>query len=96
MIIAEKDRLILRHWRDPDRAPFARMNADTRVMEFMPAVLTREQTFADRIEAHFHQHGFGLCGAELRSECAFVGFVGLLVPTFEAHFTPCVEIGWRL
>ena len=26
----------------------------------------------------------------------FVGFVGLSVPTFEAHFTPCVEVGWRL
>jgi RimJ/RimL family protein N-acetyltransferase len=26
----------------------------------------------------------------------FIGFVGLSVPTFEAHFTPCVEIGWRL
>jgi RimJ/RimL family protein N-acetyltransferase len=24
------------------------------------------------------------------------GFIGLSVPTFEAHFTPCVEIGWRL
>jgi RimJ/RimL family protein N-acetyltransferase len=26
----------------------------------------------------------------------FIGFVGLSVPRFEAHFTPCVEIGWRL
>ena len=26
----------------------------------------------------------------------FIGFVGLVVPAFEAHFTPCVEIGWRL
>ena len=23
-------------------------------------------------------------------------FVDLAVPSFEAHFTPCVEIGWRL
>jgi len=41
-------------------------------------------------------NGFGLCAAELRSERAFVGFIGFLVPAFEAHFTPCVEIGWRL
>jgi RimJ/RimL family protein N-acetyltransferase len=26
----------------------------------------------------------------------FAGFVGLMVPDFEAHFTPCVEIGWRM
>jgi RimJ/RimL family protein N-acetyltransferase len=26
----------------------------------------------------------------------FAGFVGLSVPGFEAQFTPCVEIGWRL
>jgi RimJ/RimL family protein N-acetyltransferase len=26
----------------------------------------------------------------------FIGYVGLSVPTFDAHFTPCVEIGWRL
>jgi RimJ/RimL family protein N-acetyltransferase len=27
---------------------------------------------------------------------SFAGFVGFVVPRFEAHFTPCVEIGWRL
>jgi RimJ/RimL family protein N-acetyltransferase len=27
---------------------------------------------------------------------AFIGFVGLSRPSFSAHFTPCVEIGWRL
>ncbi|MEA3178556.1 MAG: hypothetical protein QOI59_2079 [Gammaproteobacteria bacterium] len=27
---------------------------------------------------------------------AFIGFVGLWVPSFTSHFTPCVEIGWRL
>jgi len=29
-------------------------------------------------------------------EAAFAGFVGLAVPRFEAHFTPAVEVGWRL
>ena len=50
----------------------------------------------DRIEAHFRQHGFGLCAAELREDHSFAGFVGLSVPAFQAAFTPCVEIGWRL
>ena len=74
------------------------MNADAHVMEFMPTVLTREQSddFADRIEQHFREHGFGLCAVELRSDHAFAGFVGFFVPAFQARFTPCVEIGWRL
>jgi RimJ/RimL family protein N-acetyltransferase len=90
--------LILRRWRDADREPFARLNADPRVMEFFPSTLSREQSDAlvDRIETHFRQHGFGLLAAELRSNGSFVGFVGLNLPAFKARFTPCVEAGWRI
>jgi ribosomal-protein-alanine N-acetyltransferase len=74
------------------------MNADPRVMEFFPASLTRVESDAgiDRIRAHFAQHGFGLYAAELRQTAEFIGFVGLAVPNFEAHFMPSVEVGWRL
>jgi RimJ/RimL family protein N-acetyltransferase len=74
------------------------MNADTRVMEYFPSVLTTEESnaTADRIEAHFERHGFGLFAAELRTTGRFIGFIGFSAPSFEAHFTPCVEIGWRL
>lgn len=92
------ERLLLRAWRATDREPFARMNADPRVMEFFPAQLKRPESdaLADRIEAGFAKHGYGLWAAELVADRAFIGFVGLSVPSFEAHFTPCVEIGWRL
>jgi RimJ/RimL family protein N-acetyltransferase len=98
MHIVRTERLLLRAWRAADRKPFARMNADPRVMEFFPAPLSRAESdaLADRIEAHFAKHGFGLFAAELAASGAFIGFIGLSVPTFEAHFTPCVEIGWRL
>ena len=98
MIVVQTQRLILRHWRESDREPFARMNADPLVMQYMPALLTREQSDAmvDRIEAHFRRYGFGLCAVELRDDHFFAGFIGLAVPSFQAHFTPCVEIGWRL
>jgi RimJ/RimL family protein N-acetyltransferase len=103
----ETERLLLRRWRDDDRAPFARLNADPRVMEYFPATLTREESDAliTRIEAHWHTHGFGLYAADLKvgardgrstEESQFVGFIGLLRPTFEIDFTPNVEIGWRL
>ena len=51
---------------------------------------------ADRIHKRLEERGFGLFAAELRETGSFIGFVGLSAPAFEAHFTPCVEIGWRL
>src|SRR4051794_25379067 len=90
MVPIETPRLILRPWRDSDREPFARMNADPRVMELFPASLTPEESDA------LIDRGFGPLAAELRATGEFIGFIGLAVPTFEAHFTPCIEIGWRL
>jgi ribosomal-protein-alanine N-acetyltransferase len=94
----ETERLRLREWRAADCEPFARMNADPRVMEFFPGMLTREESDAlvERALAHFARHGYGMWAAELRESGEFIGFVGLNIPAFEAHFTPCVEIGWRL
>jgi len=67
-------------------------------MEHFPALLSRAETelMVDRIAGHFSQRGFGLWAAELRDSGEFIGYVGLAVPRFEAVFTPCVEIGWRL
>jgi 3-dehydroquinate dehydratase/shikimate dehydrogenase len=98
MLKLKTERLILREWNAADREPFARMNADPRVMEYLGETMSQEQSdeVADRIEAHFRAHGFGLCAAELAESGEFIGFIGLAVPTFEAAFTPCVEIGWRL
>jgi len=94
----ETERLILRTWRQADREPFARMNADPAVMEHFPACLTRAESDegVDRVEKHFRERGFGLFAAEHRRDGTFIGFIGLNVPRFSAHFTPCVEIGWRL
>ena len=98
MVIARTDRLTLRHWRKSDREPFARRNADSQVMEFMPHLLTEAESnvFADRIEEHFRRYGFGLYAVDVTATGSFIGFIGLAVPTFQAAFTPCVEIGWRL
>jgi len=91
-------RLYLRRWSPDDREPFARLNADPRVVEFLPGPLSRAESdaVADRIEAHFQRHGFGAWALEIPENSRFAGFLGLTIPRFEAHFTPCVEIGWRL
>jgi RimJ/RimL family protein N-acetyltransferase len=94
----QTERLVLRQWTLADREPFSRINADPRVMEFLPAPLTviESDQLVDRIEAHFRERGFGLFAAELQQDHSFIGFIGLSVPSFHAAFTPCVEIGWRL
>jgi ribosomal-protein-alanine N-acetyltransferase len=92
------ERLILRRWREEDREPFAALNADPLVMEFFPEPLSRAASdeLVDRIEADFVRLGFGLWAVEIAGVAEFVGFVGLSEPTFTAHFTPAVEVGWRL
>lgn len=92
------ERLLLRRWHEADHAAFAAMNADPRVMEHFPALLSRQESDAvvARIEAHFAEHGFGLWAVEIGDVVPFAGFIGLCYPRFEAHFTPCVEVGWRL
>jgi RimJ/RimL family protein N-acetyltransferase len=94
----ETARLRLRRWCAADAAPFAAMNTDPRVMEYFPARLTHEESdlLIARIEERFERSGFGLWAVEVVESSQFAGFIGLSVPHFEAHFTPCIEIGWRL
>ena len=98
MIPLRTERLLLRGWTDSDRGAFANLNGDLRVMEFMPGALSREESdqLFEKIQSHIRSHGFGLYAAELLREHLFIGYLGLAIPSFEAKFTPCVEIGWRL
>lgn len=91
-------RLVLRGFRPDDRPAFASMNADPEVMRFFPAPLTRAESDAliDRSLASFAAGRTGFWAVAHRDDGAFVGAVALLEPTFEAPFTPCLEIGWRL
>ncbi|HTA06477.1 MAG TPA: GNAT family N-acetyltransferase [Solirubrobacteraceae bacterium] len=92
------ERLLMRRWRASDYDPFAAINADPRVMELLPSKLTRAESdaYIDSIEGHFEQHGYGLWALELRSSGELIGLTGLNRVAFDAHFTPAVEVGWRL
>lgn len=91
-------RLILRPWRDGDLTSFARLNADPQVMEHFPAPLTEPESdaLAARIREGLTNNPFGLWAVEIPGEAEFIGFTGLSRPTFTTHFTPCIEVGWRL
>jgi ribosomal-protein-alanine N-acetyltransferase len=92
------ERLLLRPWRDSDLAPFATINADPEVTEFLAGALSRKESdaVAQRIREHSDRHRFGLWAVEVPGVADFIGFIGLSIPSFEAHFTPCVEVVWRL
>ncbi|MDR0775741.1 MAG: GNAT family N-acetyltransferase [Azonexus sp.] len=92
------ERLCLRQWKPADRAPFAVLNSDPRVMEFFPAPLARAESdaLADRCESLIHERGWGFWAVELKDSGVFIGFVGLHIPSAQLPFSPCVEIGWRL
>lgn len=64
----------------------------------LESVLSRAESdeFVSRIETHFERHGFGLWAVEIPGVADLAGYIGLLIPAFAAHFTPCVEVGWQL
>jgi RimJ/RimL family protein N-acetyltransferase len=91
-------RLLLREWRDSDRAPYAALNGDPEVMRHFPSMLTPQQSdeMIDRMMATWRDRGFGLWAVERLDTEEFIGFVGLSAPSWQAEFTPCIEVGWRL
>jgi RimJ/RimL family protein N-acetyltransferase len=95
------ERLVLRSWRPSDRAPFARLNADPDVVEFLndgvPFTRAQSDELFDAIQLHWEQRGFGLwCAAPREDPDECLGFVGLAVPSFLPSVLPAVEVGWRL
>ncbi|WP_298929673.1 GNAT family N-acetyltransferase [uncultured Ramlibacter sp.] len=100
--LLQGQRVRLRHWTAEDRAPFAAMMADPRVMQFLPGLMTRAQSDAHvaRISGAIDERGWGFWAAEHLPPDGgapqFMGFIGLNHPLHDLHFNPCVEIGWRL
>jgi len=89
-------RVLLRSWREDDLDPFAALNADPAVTEFLAGPRSREASaeMIARLQAGIDERGWGLWAVDVGGCC--IGFTGITHPRFESHFTPCVEIGWRL
>jgi RimJ/RimL family protein N-acetyltransferase len=98
MIVLSTPRLELRPWQEADLEPFAALSADPEVMRFMPRCLSRAESdaLAAGARATLAARGWGLWALASRADQEFLGYTGLAEPTFSAHFTPCVEILWRL
>lgn len=98
----KSERLIFREWSDEDREPFARMNADPLVMQYLPRSLNEKESnhLVDKFQKHLEKHDYGFFAVEVAETGGFAGFVGLNRVPFEAPFQsseiPPVEIAWRL
>jgi ribosomal-protein-alanine N-acetyltransferase len=88
----------LRQWRESDLLPYAKLNADQRVMEFMLGTMTEAESrqSIEGIKKHFDTHGFGRWAVEIADSEKFIGFVGLNIPSYPLAFSPCVEVAWRI
>lgn len=94
----QSPRLGFRNWIESDITPMSAISADKEVMKYFPAVATYEQTaaFIKRMQDEFAERGYCYFAVDELSTNTLIGFIGLSWKTFEADFTPCVDIGWRL
>ena len=65
---------------------------------FKNRILTKKETsnWINKIKQHFEKYGYGYWAVTLKNSRELIGYTGLNVPSYEAHFTPCVEISWRI
>jgi RimJ/RimL family protein N-acetyltransferase len=65
--------------------------------QFPSALSPAESAFVlEQIEAGFERYGYGIWCLETRADETFLGLTGLSTVPFVEHFTPAVEVGWRL
>ena len=91
-------RLLLRPWTDADLPALTAMNQDPKVMEFIGPILAEADSRAmiERARRSWDENGYGRFAMEISETSQVIGFVGLAQCKFQSHFTPAVEIGWRL
>lgn len=94
----KSERLGFRNWLESDIELMSAINADEKVMEFFPAIASKDQTieFIEKMQRQFTEKGFCYFAVDKLENNEFIGFIGLSEKLFEAEFTPCIDIGWRL
>lgn len=96
--IFTSDRLGFRNWQESDLESMCAMNADEEVMEFFPDRQGEQEAlaFIHRMQRLLLEKGYCYFAVEKKENREFIGFIGLADKDFEADFTPCTDIGWRL
>ena len=94
----KSERLGFRNWVPSDLDALAAINADKEVMEFFPTTRNIQETwvFIERMQKQFENKGFCYFAVDVLDTGLLIGFIGLSEQNYEADFTPCIDIGWRL
>ncbi len=92
------ERLGFRNWLDNDFEALHTIISDEQVMRFFPKISSEEETWAlmRRMQKSFEQNRFCYFAVERLDNQELLGILGMAEQSFEADFTPCVDIGWRL
>lgn len=96
--VFQTSRLGFRTWQESDVEPFAAINADPEVMRFFQKTYSMKDTqdMMERMKNTFEERGFCYFAVDFLETGELIGTIGLGWKTFEADFTPCVDIGWRI
>ena len=94
----QTQRLGLRNWKKEDLEAMTAINQDSKVMQFFPNMPDRAATkaYIKRMQTQFAKSQYCYFAAEVLATKEFIGFIGIMYQDYEAAFTPCVDIGWRL
>ncbi len=92
------ERLGFRAWKPQDLLPMTALNMDEKVMEFFPSTVGEAHTqgFLNRMKIQLKEFGYCYFAVDRLDSQTFIGFIGMSNQAYEAYFTPCVDIGWRL
>lgn len=92
------ERLGFRTWTDADLPAMAAINSDAAVMRYFPALQSEAETAIalQRFRNMYVEKGYCFYAVDTLAGQEFIGFIGLSWITYDAPFTPCAEMGWRL
>ncbi|ARJ51222.1 GNAT family N-acetyltransferase [Staphylococcus lutrae] len=101
-VYIETERLKLRDWYDEDLLPFQQLNANRKVRQYFPSLLSYQRTARDfeAMRSYLKQYQLGLFAVELKATREWIGFIGVNYIPKAVDYTfkelPFYEIGWRL
>lgn len=97
--IFTSSRLGFREWKVTDLDAMAEICADTKVMEYFPFVLSKEQTveLIAKRQRKYTENGFCYYAVEILKTNEMIGFIGIEKQEYNAGIeNPFIDIGWRL
>lgn len=91
-------RLGFRIWKEEDLDDFNVMNADPLVMQHFPAILSAKESkkSMEKQITKYDEKGYCYFAVDELSSGKLIGMIGISDKDFEASFTPCIDIGWRI